>query len=139
MLTGNQRLELAAEMIMNDYGWERERATNNILGRAGYRTWDAGGRVDGDWENAVKVKDAPDAVYNFSASGGNATENFRLSIGHRKTMGTSIGSDYENLTGSFNYKKKAGKVEITTSSRISNSIEGYCGHRHHHRLCRYFG
>jgi len=39
----------------------------------------------------LKVKDAPDAVYNFSASGGNATENFRLSLGHRKTMGTSIG------------------------------------------------
>ena len=123
MLTGNQRLELAAEMIMNDYGWSRERATNNILGRAGYRTWDAGGRVDGDWENAVKVKDAPDAVYNFSASGGNATENFRLSIGHRKTMGTSIGLDYENISGSFNYRKKAGKLEINTSTRISNSIQ----------------
>ena len=123
MLTGNQRLELAAEMIMNDFGWSRERATNNILGRAGYRTWDAGGRVDGDWENAVKVKDAPDAVYNFSASGGNATENFRLSLGHRKTMGTSIGVDYENVSGSFSYKKKAGKVEINTSTRVSNSIQ----------------
>jgi TonB-linked SusC/RagA family outer membrane protein len=123
MLTGNQRLELAGEMIMNDYGWSRERATNNILGRAGYRTWDAGGRVDGDWENAVKVKDAPDAVYNFSASGGNATENFRISLGHRKTMGTSIGLDYENVSGSFNYKKKAGKVEIATSARVSNSIQ----------------
>ena len=123
MLTGNQRLELAAEMIMNDFGWSRERATNNILGRAGYRTWDAGGRVDGDWENAVKVKDAPDAVYNFSATGGNATENFRLSLGYRNTMGTSIGLDYENVSGSFNYKKKAGKVEITTSTRVSNSIQ----------------
>ena len=123
MLTGNQRLELAAEMIMNDYGWSRERATNNILGRAGYRTWDAGGRVDGDWENAVKVKDAPDAIYNFSATGGNATENFRLSLGYRNTMGTSIGLDYENISGSFNYKKKAGKVEITTSTRVSNSIQ----------------
>ena len=123
MLTGNQRLELAAEMIMNDYGWSRERATNNILGRAGYRTWDAGGRVDGDWENAVKVKDAPDAIYNFSATGGNATENFRLSLGYRNTMGTSIGLDYENVSGSFNYKKKAGKVEITTSTRVSNSIQ----------------
>jgi len=123
MLTGNQRLELAGEMIMNDYGWSRERATNNILGRAGYRTWDAGGRVDGDWENAVKVKDAPDAIYNFSATGGNATENFRLSLGYRNTMGTSIGLDYENISGSFNYKKKAGKVEITTSTRVSNSIQ----------------
>ena len=123
MLTGNQRLELAAEMIMNDFGWSREAATNNILGRAGYRTWDAGGRVDGDWENAVKVKDAPDAVYNFSASGGNATENFRISLGHRKTMGTSIGLDYENISGAFSFRKKAGKIEINTSTRVSNSIQ----------------
>ena len=54
---------------------------------------------------------------------GNATENFRLSLGHRKTMGTSIGVDYENVSGSFSYKKKAGKVEINTSTRVSNSIQ----------------
>jgi len=46
----------------------------------GAAAWDAGGRVDGNWDDAVKVKDAPDAVYNFSASGGNATENFRISL-----------------------------------------------------------
>jgi hypothetical protein len=27
-------------------------------------------------------------------------------------MGTSIGVDYESISGSFNYKKKAGKVRI---------------------------
>ena len=123
MLTGIQRLELAAEMIQNDFGWEKERATRNILGRAGYRTWDAGGRIDGDWENAVKVKDAPDATYSFSAQGGNATENFRLSVGHRKTMGTSIGIDYEMTSGAFDYKKIAGKVELSTSTRVANSIQ----------------
>ncbi len=123
MLTGDQRLELAAEMIVNDYGWDRDRATNNILGRAGYRTWDEGGRVDGDWENAVKVKDAPDATYSFSAQGGNATENFRLSVGHRKTMGTSIGINYEMTSGAFDYKKIAGKVELSTSTRVANSIQ----------------
>ena len=37
--------------------------------------------------NAVKVKDAPDAVYNFSASGGNATENFQIISWTQKNYG----------------------------------------------------
>ena len=124
MLTGNQRLELGAETLMNDYGYSRERATNYVLANfPGAAAWDAGGRVDGNWDEAVKVKDAPDAVYNFSASGGNATENFRLSLGHRKTMGTSIGVEYESISGSLDYKKKAGKVDIVTSVRVSNAIQ----------------
>ena len=31
MLTGNQRLELGAETIMNSYGWDRGRATDYVL------------------------------------------------------------------------------------------------------------
>jgi TonB-dependent SusC/RagA subfamily outer membrane receptor len=124
MLNGNQRLELGAETLINDYGFTKENATNYVLANfPGAAAWDAGGRVDGNWDEAVKVKDAPDAVYNFSASGGNATENFRLSLGHRKTMGTSIGVEYESVSGSFDYKKKAGKVDIVTSVRVSNAIQ----------------
>jgi TonB-linked SusC/RagA family outer membrane protein len=124
MLNGNQRLELGAETLMNDYGYSKERATNYALANfPGAAAWDAGGRVDGNWDEAVKVKDAPDAIYNFSAQGGNATENFRLSLGHRKTMGTSIGVEYESVSGSFDYKKKAGKVDILTSVRVSNAIQ----------------
>ena len=124
MLNGNQRLELAGETLMNDYGFTREAATNYVIANfPGAAAWDAGGRVDGNWDDAVKIKDAPDAVYNFSASGGNATENFRLSLGHRKTMGNSIGISYENVSGSFDYKKKAGKVDISTSVRVSNAIQ----------------
>ena len=124
MLNGNQRLELAGETLMNDYGFTREAATNYVIANfPGAAAWDAGGRVDGNWDDAVKIKDAADAVYNFSASGGNATENFRLSLGHRKTMGNSIGISYENVSGSFDYKKKAGKVDISTSVRVSNAVQ----------------
>ena len=124
MLTGNQRLELAGETLMNDYNYTRDQATDYVLRVfSGYKAWDEGGRVDGNWDDAVKVKDAPDANYNFSAQGGNATENFRISLGHRKTMGTSIGVDYESVSGSFNYKKKAGKIELITSARVSNAIQ----------------
>ena len=124
MLNGNQRLELGAETLINDYGFTKENATNYALANfPGAAAWDAGGRIDGNWDDAVKVKDAPDAVYNFSAQGGNASENFRLSIGHRKTTGTSIGVNYESVSGAFAYKKKAGKVDITTSVRVSNAIQ----------------
>jgi TonB-linked SusC/RagA family outer membrane protein len=124
MLNGNQRLELGAETLINDYGFTKQNATNYFLANfPGAAAWDAGGRVDGNWEESIKIKDAPDAVYNFSASGGNATENFRLSLGHRKTMGTSIGIDYESVSGAFDYKKKAGKVDITTSVRVSNAVQ----------------
>ena len=124
MLNGNQRLELGAETLINDYGFTKENATNYVLANfPGAAAWDAGGRVDGNWDDAVKIKDAPDAVYNFTATGGNATENFRMSLGHRKTMGNSIGISYENVSGSFDYRKKAGKVDIGTSVRVSNAIQ----------------
>jgi len=124
MLNGNQRLELGAETLINDYGFTKENATNYVLANfPGAAAWDAGGRVDGNWDDAVKIKDAPDAVYNFSATGGNATENFRMSLGHRKTMGNSIGISFESVSGSFDYRKKAGKVDIGTSVRVSNAIQ----------------
>ena len=46
-----------------------------------------------------------------------------MSLGHRKTMGNSIGISYENVSGAFSYKKKAGKVDIETSVRASNSVQ----------------
>ena len=43
MLTGNQRLTLGAETIMNTYGWTQERATNYVLSAfPGAGAWDAG-------------------------------------------------------------------------------------------------
>jgi len=38
-------------------------------------------------------------------------------------MGTSIGVDYESVSGAFDYKKKAGKVDISTSVRVSNAVQ----------------
>jgi len=124
MLTGEQRLELGAETIMNTYGWDKDRATNYVISRfPGVAAWDAGGRVDGDWENAVKVKDAPYQRYNLSASGGNSSENFRASVGYNNTVGTSIGVNFEQINGSFTYRRIAGNVTIETSNRVSNAIQ----------------
>ena len=120
MLTGNQRLELGAETIMNTYGWSKDRATNYVLSRfPGAAAWDAGGRVDGNWEDLIRVEDAPYQNYNVSATGGNATENFRVGVGYRQQTGTSIGTDFESVNGSVYYKKVAGKVTIETNNRVS--------------------
>jgi TonB-linked SusC/RagA family outer membrane protein len=124
MLTGNQRLELGAETIMNTYGWSKDRATNYVLSAfPGAAAWDAGGRVDGNWEDLIRVEDAPYQNYNVSATGGNATENFRVGVGYRQQTGTSIGTDFESVNGSVYYKKVAGKVTIETNNRVSNAIQ----------------
>ena len=36
----------------------------------GAAAWDAGGRVDGNWEDLIRVEDAPYQNYNISATGG---------------------------------------------------------------------
>jgi TonB-linked SusC/RagA family outer membrane protein len=124
MLTGNQRLELGAETIMNTYGWSKDRATNYVLSAfPGAAAWDAGGRVDGNWEDLIRVEDAPYQNYNISATGGNSTENFRVGVGYRQQTGTSIGTDFESVNGSVYYKKVAGKVTIETNNRVSNAIQ----------------
>jgi TonB-linked SusC/RagA family outer membrane protein len=124
MLTGEQRLELGAETLINDYGWTKERATTYALANfAGAAAWDAGGRIDGNWEELIKVKDAPYQSYDLSASGGSAQENFRMSLGYKNTVGTSVATDYEQVSGSFTYRRKSGRVDISTSNRVSNSIQ----------------
>ena len=124
MLTGNQRLTLGAETIMNTYGWTKERATNYVLSAfPGAGAWDAGGRVDGNWEDLIRVDDAPYQNYNISATGGSATENFRIGVGYRQQTGTSIATDFESVNGSIYYKKVAGKVTLETNNRVSNAIQ----------------
>ena len=69
MLTGEQRLELGAETLINSYGWSKAQSTTYALANfAGAAAWDAGGRVDGNWEELVRVKDAPYQSYDLSAS-----------------------------------------------------------------------
>ena len=124
MLTGNQRLELGAETIMNSYGWTREDATAYALRVfAGAAAWDAGGRVDGNWEELIKVEDAVYQKYDVSASGGSADSNFRMSLGYTDQEGTSVGTNFESVTGSLSVTRKAGKVTLQTNNRVANSIQ----------------
>ena len=124
MLTGNQRLELGAETIMNSYGWTREDATAYALRVfAGAAAWDAGGRVDGNWEELIKVEDAVYQKYDVSASGGSADSNFRMSLGYTDQEGTSVGTNFESVTGSLSITRKSGKVTLQSNNRVANSIQ----------------
>jgi len=124
MLTGNQRLELGAETIMNSYGWTREDATAYALRVfAGASAWDAGGRVDGNWEELIKVEDAVYQKYDVSASGGSADSNFRMSLGYTGQEGTSVGTNFESVTGSLSVTRKSGKVTLQSNNRVANSIQ----------------
>ena len=121
MLTGAQRLELAAETLMNSFGWDNGRATNWMLtNRRDFREWEAAGRVDGGWQDLVEIQDAPLQNYNISATGGSATENFRISLGYKQQDGIGLGSEYEQVSGSFSYTKKAGKATLQTTNRVTN-------------------
>ena len=46
-----------------------------------------------------------------------------MSVGYKNTVGTSVATDFESVSGSFTYRRKAGKVDINTSNRVTNSIQ----------------
>ena len=120
-LTGNQRLELGAEAIINTYGWTREAATDYVLRVfAGAAAWDAGGRVDGNWEDLIRVDDAPYQNYNISALVELLTENFRIGFGYRQQTGTSVGTDFESVNRFNLLQKNCWKVTLETNNRVSN-------------------
>ena len=123
VLTGSQRLDLASEAMVNDLGFSKQGALDYLLRvRQDYRDWDARGRVDFSWEDATRVNDAPIQSYDLSAAGGDADQNFRVSLGYKQQDAINIGSDYEAVSGSVSYTRKAGKVTLETSNRVTNGI-----------------
>ena len=120
-ITGVQRLELGAETLMNTYGYTKTQATDYVLANFfNYSEWDRRGRVDSDWDALTRVEDAPYQNYDISASGGNATENFRISLGYKQQQGTTIGVNFESLNASLNFRKNVGKLEIITNNRFTD-------------------
>ena len=120
-LSGAQRLELAAEMMTNDIGFSQEGALNWMLtNRRDFRDWDSRGRVDTDWGDLVTNKDAPVQSYDISASGGDADQNFRVSLGYKDSEATNLGSSFESISGSVSYTRKFGAATIQTNNLVSN-------------------
>lgn len=123
VLSGAERLEIASEMFVNTYGWTKEQGTAQMLNYGTFSRWEAGGRVDTDWEQLLLNPDAPIQKYDISASGGDATQNFRISIGYQDSEATNVGSSFESVSGSIAYTRKAGRVTIESSTRASNALQ----------------
>lgn len=59
--------------------------------------------------------------YDISASGGDENSHFYASLGYNATEATVIASDFERISGSFNFNRKfSDKFDFSTSMNVSN-------------------
>ncbi len=129
VLNGDQRKELFLEGIYNtygaDYGFSEAEAydfmvANNLDGTR-LQDWDG---TNYDWREAVQNKNAPMTNINISATGGDEESSFYASLGYNKTEATTVGSDFERITGVFNYKRNfRDNILFSTSMNVSNTIQ----------------
>lgn len=115
-LTATQRMELLTDAFRNSRGYDNATAYAYALASTG---WDE--ETDFNWGNAVKNKDAVMQNYDISASGGDENSSFYASLGYNATEATVIASDFERISGSFNFNRKfSDKFDFSTSMNVSN-------------------
>lgn len=112
VLTAAERQQLAYEAAYNTYG---ERYGLNNIEEAGvffdtylsnqYVTWRENGSKEADWGEVIKNENAPIQEYNLSATGGDDTYNFYVSLGYFAQEATVIGSDFNRTSGQLNFSK----------------------------------
>lgn len=130
MLTGEQKKELYLESLYNSYSnsgadFSRDEAYEWGLANGGIpatlSNYVKNGSVSTDWGEAVRRKDAPTSNISFSASGGNENQSYFASLGHTKSEGTVIGSDFRRITGALSVKQKLrDRVVFTNDLKVSN-------------------
>lgn len=126
-LSGKQKKELWLEAVYNTYGksggfgkdqtweWFKNRSgPNNILVK-----WVEDGEKVNNWKKAVQNKDAIYSKINFSASARDNVGGFYASIGHEKSEGTVIGSDFRKIVATFNTDRK---ISDMFYFRLNNNI-----------------
>lgn len=133
VLTAAQREELFLEGVYNTYGaannfTEAEAfdwALANNLAEAGtLQTWRAAGSLNGDWEAATKVKNAPVLNVNLSASGGDELASFYTSVGYTDNQSIVIGNKFKRITGQINYNRNfSKKFRFSTTNSVSHSFQ----------------
>ncbi len=128
-LNGDQRKELFIDGVYNTFGEQegltREQAfdwaVQNLSQAAPYADWDG---VSTNWAKLMTNSNALMQDYSFSASGGNEVSSFYASIGYNKTETTVIGSDFERISGKFNFNRDfSDKVRFTLSTTASNTAQ----------------
>lgn len=131
-LSSQEKGELWVEAIYNNLGgadagitkqWVIDNYEDENVG-GGYDLfmyWRDTGMKDYDWGELVKVKNAPMSSLNFSVSGGDEKGTYMASVGHEKTEGTVIGTDFRRVTGSFNFTRNlSDKIDIKIGANVSN-------------------
>jgi len=128
-LTGTQRRELFLESIYNTYGaangFDKDGAYDfmvaNGLDYGDLQNWDG---VEDPWSDAMTKKNAPVTNISLSATGGDENSNFYASLGYNKTDATVIVSDFQRITGTFNYSRKLAKtVNFNINENVSNTFQ----------------
>jgi TonB-linked SusC/RagA family outer membrane protein len=124
-LTAANRLELASEAYFNDGIFStKEEAETALLASEPFASWDASGRPEGNWKDAVTNKDAVIQQHNFSANGGGDTHTFYASLGYMEQEATVIGSGFERINGAINLTKDlSDNVKFSSNNSVAHSLQ----------------
>ncbi|GHA51153.1 SusC/RagA family TonB-linked outer membrane protein [Salinimicrobium marinum] len=136
VLTGAQREELYYEAYQwQEFGelglttaeareYEGSSEETQTSQGAAYRRWNAEGRPEANWGDAVRNYDAPIQEYNISANGGNEQYNFYASLGYFAQEAVTIGSEFERISGSVNFSHQLGEnFRFQTSNTASHTYQ----------------
>lgn len=133
VLTAAQREELYLEAVYNTYGvaqgfTEAEAfdwaLSNNLPEAITLQQWRADGRLEGNWEEATKVKNAPVLNLNFSFSGGDDVSNYYSSVGYTDNQSIVVGNTFERITGQLNYNRNfSKKIRFSTTNSVSHTFQ----------------
>lgn len=129
-LTGQEKLDLLLEAYNNSYNDGGAFDSNGVYAQlterfpaetAALQRWVNNGKPINDWNKAMTNKDAILSILNFSARGGNEKSNYYASLGHNKTDGTIIGSDFRRISGLLSYNTKlSDKLDFSFNANVSN-------------------
>lgn len=130
-LSSKEKGDLWIEALYNTLGgedagitkqWVYDNYETGVMGRYDlYMNWRDNGMHNYDWSEMVKVKNAPMSSLNFSVNGGDEKGTYMASIGHEKSEGVVIGTDFRRITGSFNFTRNLNdKIDIRIGANVSN-------------------
>ncbi|MDH3321756.1 MAG: TonB-dependent receptor [Flavobacteriaceae bacterium] len=127
VLTAAQQEPLFYEAIVNSFGVPIEDAPDfavNVLGISDWADWNANGRQEANWGEAIKNKNAVQSDYNLSATGGDEKSSFFASLGMYDSEATVIGADYKRYTGALNFSRNlTDDIKFSTINNVSNSFQ----------------
>lgn len=134
VLTAAQREELYLEGVYNTYGAANgfgrgEEAfdwalANGFSEAVTLEQWRADGRLEGDWEGATRVKNAPVFNINLSATGGDDVSSFYASLGYTDNQSIVIGNKFKRITGQINYNRNfSKKFRFSTNNNVTHTFQ----------------